>query len=274
MPRKPLTHLAEQHRSAFRGIEAISVVSNRHFPRHAHDQLGMGLMIFGAHRTWSPIGIVEAGAGDVVTINPGEMHDGVPISGKVRGWRMLFFDPHIVAAEFDDEPSRVAEIGHPVLRDPKLKAWFERLFAQLTAAQPDRFALEETLLQTLMLAFGRHGVQGNHPQPRATIATTNIAKALRRLDDASEMTTTLSELAALSGLSRFQLLRSFARELGITPYAYLLQRRVRAARRLLAAGRSPAEAAAESGFADQSHMTRAFARQLGITPARYRAAVA
>jgi AraC-like DNA-binding protein len=84
----------------------------------------------------------------------------------------------------------------------------------------------------------------------------------------------LSELAALSGVSRFQLLRGFAREMGITPHAYLVQRRVRLARRLLAAGRTPAQAAAQAGFADQSHMTRAFVRQLGITPARYQTAIA
>jgi AraC-like DNA-binding protein len=49
---------------------------------------------------------------------------------------------------------------------------------------------------------------------------------------------------------------------------------VRLARRLLAAGRPPAEAALQVGFADQSHMTRAFVRQFGITPGRYRAAIA
>jgi AraC-like DNA-binding protein len=61
---------------------------------------------------------------------------------------------------------------------------------------------------------------------------------------------------------------------GITPHAYLVQRRVRLARGLLAAGRTPAQAAAEAGFADQSHLTRAFLRQLGVTPGRYRAALA
>jgi AraC-like DNA-binding protein len=84
----------------------------------------------------------------------------------------------------------------------------------------------------------------------------------------------LAELAAQSGISRFQLLRSFTREVGITPHAYLVQRRVRHARQLLADGQPPVQAALEAGFADQSHMTRAFARQLGITPSRYQAAVA
>jgi AraC-like DNA-binding protein len=94
------------------------------------------------------------------------------------------------------------------------------------------------------------------------------------LDAAPEIPISLAELAALSGVSRFQLLRGFTREAGTTPHAYLVQRRVRLVRRLLAAGRSPVDAALIAGFADQSHMTRAFIRQFGITPGRYRAAIA
>lgn len=82
----------------------------------------------------------------------------------------------------------------------------------------------------------------------------------------------LAELAELSGVSRFQLLRGFAREVGITPHAYLVQRRVRLARQLLAKGQTPVQAAMQAGFADQSHMTRSFVRQIGVTPSRYQAA--
>jgi AraC-like DNA-binding protein len=101
-----------------------------------------------------------------------------------------------------------------------------------------------------------------------------VTRAVRLLDDAPARPVTLAELAALSGVSRFQLLRGFVREVGITPHAYLVQRRVRLARRLLARGLPLAEAAIEAGFCDQSHMTRAFVRQLGVTPGRYRAALA
>ncbi len=60
----------------------------------------------------------------------------------------------------------------------------------------------------------------------------------------------------------------------MTPHAYLVQRRVRLARELLRVGRTPAEATAEAGFSDQSHVTRTFARCYGVTPARYRATIA
>jgi AraC-like DNA-binding protein len=121
---------------------------------------------------------------------------------------------------------------------------------------------------------------GIHPaaawdgRPTSSGPSPCVAKALQRVDSAPDTPVSLAELAALSGVSRFQLLRGFAREVGVTPHAYLVQRRVRLARQLLADGQTPAQAAVQAGFADQSHMTRAFVRQLGITPGRYRAAIA
>jgi AraC-like DNA-binding protein len=121
-----------------------------------------------------------------------------------------------------------------------------------------------------MIVLRRHSVR-KRPLPRSSPPVT---AAIERLDGAPERPTSLNELAALSGVSRFQLLRGFARELGITPHAYLLQRKVRLARHYLLQGKHPADAALLAGFADQSHMTRAFVRQFGITPARYQAAIA
>ena len=100
-----------------------------------------------------------------------------------------------------------------------------------------------------------------------------MLKAVQRLEAAPEETTTLGELAEISGVSRFQLLRGFFREVGATPHAYLIQLRVRLARRHLAAGKAPAEAALLAGFADQSHLTRAFVRQFGVTPGKYKTAL-
>lgn len=226
-------------------------------------------MSFGAHRTWSPSGLVQAGAGDVVTINPGEMHDGVPIEAQPRAWKMLQFEPALVVREIGSELRGAPELATPALRDRAVKARLEYLFRLVTAAGSESLALEEALLRTLLLVFGRYGSQA----PKRPGLSPTVAKARQRLDDAPAAATSLSELASLSGVSRFQLLRGFAREVGTTPHAYLVQRRANSARQLLSAGATPADAATGAGFADQSHMTRAFVRQFGITPARYRAAV-
>jgi len=265
------THRVEQHRSAVPGIEAMTLFSDHAFPRHSHDQFGIGIMTLGAQRSWSGIGQVESQVGDAITVNPGEMHDGIPMGGRARGWRMLYLDPHLVGREVVGEIAGEPEMTRPAMRDPVLAGLFARLFAEVTGPSPDRLAAEEDLLRALMHVLRLYGIR--RPSSPATSPSPSVLKALRRLDAAPEAPTSLAELAALSSVSRFQLLRGFAREVGATPHAYLVQRRVRLVRQFLAAGQPPAEAALRAGFADQSHMTRAFVRQFGITPGRYRAAL-
>ncbi len=80
----------------------------------------------------------------------------------------------------------------------------------------------------------------------------------------------LADLADAAGADRFRLTRLFREAYGRSPHAYLVQLRLKAARRALAAGESPARAAADCGFADQSHLGRWFRRAYGLTPAAYR----
>jgi AraC-like DNA-binding protein len=249
----------------------MSLLTDHHFPRHAHDGFGIGVMASGAQRSWSGVGFVEAGPGSVITVNPGEMHDGAPVGGTPRGWRMLYLAPALMADQLQDEGETQPEIAAPALRDDLLAGLIRHLHACVVAPRPDEpLAIEEALLRTVAHLLRHHGARGARQAPAQTSPA--VAAARRRLDEAPALPTSLAELAQLAGgCSRFQLLRAFAREVGATPHAYLVQRRVRLAQRLLRAGAPPAEAALHAGFADQSHLTRAFHRQFGITPGRYRA---
>ncbi len=264
-------HHVEQHRSAIPGVEARTLASDRAFPRHSHDQLGIGVMFSGAHRSWSGVGHVEAQAGDTIMVNPGEMHDGMPVGGGgVREWRMLYFDPSLVAQIAASGGVDQCEVVRPAVHDPALAERFAQLFVHVTASPPDDLPLEESLLGLVMHVMRQHGLRqlpSRRPSP-------SVTKALARLDADPASPVSLAELADLSGVSRFQLLRGFAREVGATPHAYLVQQRVRLARQFLAAGHPIVNAAINAGFADQSHMTRAFVRQFGVTPGRYVAATA
>jgi AraC-like DNA-binding protein len=63
--------------------------------------------------------------------------------------------------------------------------------------------------------------------------------------------------------------RAFSQATGMTPHAYLVQRRIGIVRRMIAKGTPLADAALAGGFADQSHMTRTFVRAYGLTPGAY-----
>ena len=70
-------------------------------------------------------------------------------------------------------------------------------------------------------------------------------------------------------MSPFALLRAFRSQTGLPPHAYVNQQRVRLARSLLDSGVPPAEVAAQTGFADQAHLTRHFKRVVGVPPGAY-----
>jgi AraC-like DNA-binding protein len=84
---------------------------------------------------------------------------------------------------------------------------------------------------------------------------------------------TLDQLAAVTDLSAFHLLRVFRAAVGLPPHAYLTQLRIAHAKRRLAQSQGVAQVAAETGFVDQSHLTKQFKRLVGVTPGQYATAV-
>jgi AraC family transcriptional regulator len=81
----------------------------------------------------------------------------------------------------------------------------------------------------------------------------------------------LDRMAAVANRSPSTLARRFREEADTTPWRYVMERRVAAAKRLLATtDRSLASIAVDTGFYDQAHLTRTFKRLHGQTPGEYR----
>lgn len=108
------------------------------------------------------------------------------------------------------------------------------------------------------------------PPPAATRATaSDKLERARTLLDAGEPT--LAELAATVGLSASHLQRTFAARYGLSPAAYLAQRRLGALRSGLREGVEVAAALYDAGYGSPSRVYEGGAARLGMTPARYRA---
>ena len=262
---KPKHGSFKQLTVGMRGVDAIVADSAIAFCRHTHDQFGIGLMDRGGQKSSSGRGIVEAGPGDIITVNPAEVHDGAPIGSTGRSWRMLYIEPSLIAEAATDITGSATwrgEFSTPVVHDRRLALRFARLFHAATHVAASQFQLDEALLFLLAPLVRRQ-------PPTPSAAPVAIRSARSRMDDDPAATASLAELAATAGLSRYQFLRAFAQLTGLTPHAYLVQRRVHLARQLIGRGTKLADAAAASGFADQSHMTRAFVRRFGIAPAAY-----
>lgn len=81
----------------------------------------------------------------------------------------------------------------------------------------------------------------------------------------------LQAIAAAVQISPNHLHAVFSRETGMTPFEYVLNRRIVRAQRLIMAGEmSMMEIALETGFCSQSHFNKVFRKNTGMTPVEYR----
>ena len=255
------------HATGIEGLQAVSGCSARSFPRHTHDDFGFGVMVSGGQISASGRGQVEAGPGQIITVNPGEVHDGMPLGGRARTWHMFYLSPGLMddlGEGLGAGSSQNLEFQYPVLGDATAARKFMTAWSFLTSspASTGRLAQEEHLLNSLGGLIGERSIP-----PSAERTPHQITRLRAMIDDDVCAEHSLADLAHEAGLSRFQTLRAFARATGLTPHAYMVEKRLQAARRMILAGHPIADAALASGFADQSHMTRAFSSRYGLTPA-------
>jgi AraC-like DNA-binding protein len=258
------------------GIYSTHTLSGQQFGRHWHDAYSFGVLEEGAQRWTSGRGQVEAFAGQVMTANPGEVHDGKPLGCPTRRWRILSVDTSVFSSTIEHS-STPAEITRPAIEDPALYQALRRLFRRIESwnqhtgnRAAEALACEESLVESAVLLVARHGTV----PLRTAAASQDLRRVRDRLADTPFQPPSLREMAAMTGLSRYQVLRRFEKAYGLPPHAWVLSRRAEYALRLIRGGQTLVEAAAASGFADQSHMTRAFVRHYGFTPGAWRKATA
>jgi len=252
-------------------VEAMHAHFTSHvYHRHSHESYSFGVTETGAQAFTCRHGRHVSGRSMVMAFNPDDPHDGHAAGEGGFTYRMVHIWPEFFAS-LTGTPLPL--FCSPVIEDPAVAASVRRLHQALTgrATELERYErLAGTARLLVRHASGRGPGGDSGADPR-------VAARIRELiqDGARDLTTgdlTADDLAAAAGCSRYTAYRAFAQAYGLAPSDYQRQLRVRAARRLLSAGVTPARAAAEAGFADQAHLTRWFRRYYGVTPGAYRAA--
>jgi len=207
----------------------------------------------------------------VALLNPEVVHTGQAESPAGWAYRVLYPAAGVLSGVAADLGWRRGTPAFPetVVDDPRSARLLRA--AHVAAEHGDRLASSSLLRAALAGLLNAHAGPGRLARqlgrpPKSPAAVRAVRDLLTdRLADPPS----LDDLALVTGMSPFTLLRVFRGETGLPPHAYLNQLRVRLARRLLDAGVAPAEVAAEVGFADQAHLTRHFKRVMGVPPGAY-----
>ena len=246
------------------------------YAEHFHASFSLGLILDG--RTCLTLAgkqyIVEKG--DLVFIPPGLPHRCNPIAPSTRSYHMAHIDAnwfysHVCSALGFNE-NVLVHVSIPVIRAPAL---FAKALAAINAVDTDSAAVGEQLI-ALFSAIQQHS---RIFEANAKIPAHPVAVLIERACQTEAMMVgqgptnkpySISGLAKAGNVRRETFSRAFRRKVGMSPSVYLHCLRLEQARQMLRQGKSIAEAAAASGYVDQSHFHRMFVRYYSVTPGCYR----
>ena len=232
------------------------------YPPHTHDVWTLFIVDEGAIR-YDLHGRTHGAEPPMVTVLPPHVvHDGRPATSRGFRKRVLYLETSIL-----DEQLAGAAVDRPIVADSSLRGHVSDLHDALECVD-DALEAETRLAfvaERVARALGRAAAQPS------TGASTDLAEQLRAfLDTHLFEQVTIGSAASAFGATPTHLARSFSRVFGIPPHAYVLGRRMEAARDRILGGQALADVAAELGFHDQAHLSRRFRQFLGTTPGRFR----
>jgi AraC-like DNA-binding protein len=246
------------------GVERAEVrLSTCAYQPHRHDTYAIGItmdgvQVFqyrGSRRVCLP--------GQLHVLHPDERHDGGPGTDAGFGYRILYVAPQLVrdalagrALPFVAEP--VQELT-PVVRP----------LASLLADIDEPISELGCVEIAATVADGLVSLSGGPDRGRASLDLRAMELVREHLAAHACEQTAAATLERIAGTDRFTIARHFRRAFGTSPDRYRTLRRLALVRAAVEQGQPLARAAAETGFADQSHMTRQFKKAYGLTPGRW-----
>jgi len=236
---------------------------------HSHLEWSMGAITRGESTFVLTDREHQVEAGTLVFINPDRMHVCNPVEGRPWAYLMLYLDAGWLAAQrfrlgLSASPDW-HDLAPDVMRAPEVFNAFVGLAASLFDPGLPAAAKADALLDFLALLLPRLSTAEAPDVPANLEALADYLGGDHAAEDMS-----LEAMSRRAGVSPGHLIRRFKQHFGMTPHAYVINRRVQRGQRALRQGWAIVDAALDSGFADQPHFQRMFKRLLALTPRQYR----
>ncbi|HKP39243.1 MAG TPA: AraC family transcriptional regulator [Pyrinomonadaceae bacterium] len=231
------------------------------YPAHMHEEYSIALVLEGTEETICNGKSHKARRGDLLFVNAEQVHASRSADSEYRAFKIW---PDALARITGK--SNTTHFPHLVVNDSTL---FRALLSLHRDLEQNGSALEQEsrFVSTMAFLLERQGQFGPDTRSKNEDCTVRVVRDYLRDHYAENVS--LSQLTSLTNLSPFYLLRVFRNRAGFPPHEYQTQVRIAHARRLIRTGTPLSQAAIETGFFDQSHLSRNFKRIVGVTPRQY-----
>lgn len=238
------------------------------FPNHFHEYYVIGFIEGGKRHLWCKNKEYDLTIGDLILFNPHDNHYCVPMDGERLDYRALNIKTEVMKKAVkeitgqDDIPHFIQTVVYQSEIVKLVRDLYNTILNQSSQFEKDEafFLLLEQVLQEYTVPFHQVSVvkQDTQIQMLCTYIEENYSNNI-----------TLDNLTSLTSYGKSYLLRSFTKQVGVSPYRYLQNVRLNHAKKMLEQGILPIDAALLSGFSDQSHFTNFFKEFIGLTPKQY-----
>lgn len=238
------------------------------FPNHFHDYYVMGFMERGRRHLWCKGKEYDLSQGDFILFNPRDNHYCAPIDNVSFDYRAINIPISIMNQSIKDivKQSYIPHFTRNVVYQSDIAICLRTLYDAIIYKAP-KLEKEEAFFFLLEQVLQEY----SEPFENSSILppSDEIKLLCDYMEQNFERNITLDELLSMTYFSKSYLLRSFTKQIGISPYRYLQTIRIGKAKEFLEQGISPIEVSDMAGFTDQSHFTNFFKEFIGLTPKQY-----
>lgn len=238
------------------------------FPNHFHAYYVIGFVEDGERRLSCKNQEYTIVKGNIVLFNPGDNHACVQSDDGTLDYRGFNISKEVMLELAEEVTGRrtLPGFSQTVIHDEEAACYLRSLH-ELVMQGSSEFDKEENLLLLISLLIGQYSQPFESCIPECR---DEIEKACAFMEQHYAERIYLDQICRCANLSKSTLLRAFTKSKGVTPYSYLENIRIGAAKKLLEQGVLPIDAALQTGFSDQSHFTNYFNRFIGLAPGVYR----
>lgn len=251
------------------GIEAyrLSGIVQK-FPNHFHDFYVIGFIEGGKRHLWCKGREYDLQAGDLILFNPRDNHYCAPVGGQPLDYRAVNIRPEVMLdaareiAGKEVSPRFTQNVVYQSEAAAAVGAVYDAILSDAPRLEKEEafFYLLEQILQDYSGSF--EALDQDEPDAQ-------IQLLCAYLEQHFSENITLEDMLSMTSFGKSYLLRSFTKQVGVSPYRYLQTIRIGKAKKLLEQGLEPIDVAGLAGFSHQSHFTNFFKSFIGLTPKQY-----
>ncbi len=225
---------------------------------------------------------VVAKPGDIVVINPYEIHATIAYEGiEASKYHIIMVSPDFFFGMGAGAPDlRHLLLAHGVhfrtlfQQDKRLSKIIEEIAKESAAHQKGYQYVIRGLMLELFALLLRDGIQTDAvsvPQKDVIRYYNTVDPALCKIRNEYSEHITVDELASLCGISKYHFCRIFKYVTGMSTMQYLTEYRLKIAETmLLNSDKSISQVAHQCGFEDESYFCRCYKKHFNHSPGKYR----